>query len=205
MKYNPIVDAYISKSAEFAKPILEHLRALVHKVCPEVEETIKWGFPNFDYMGPMFNMAAFKNHCAFGFWKGALIPKLKSSISNEPAMGNLGKITSLKDLPSNKTLIALLREAVKLNEEGIKLPKKDSSADKKVIIVPDYIASALKKNKSAQNNFSAFSYSNKKEYIEWITEAKTAATREKRISTMIEWVAEGKPRNWKYMKNKMEK
>ncbi len=198
------VDAYIAKSADFAKPILTHLRELVHKACPEVEETMKWSFPHFDYKGMMCSMASFKQHCAFGFWKASLM-KDKTLVKNaksETAMGHLGKITSLKDLPSDKVLIGYIKEAAKLNDEGAKLPQKPKSTEKKELVVPDYFLKVMKKNKKAFQTFDSFSYSNKKEYVEWITEAKTEETRAKRMETAVEWMAEGKPRNWKYMKNK---
>lgn len=199
-KTNPLVDQYINKSADFAKPILEHLRCLVHKACPDVEEIIKWGFPNFDYKGPLCSMAAFKQHCAFGFWKAALIKNLNTDkrTESETAMGHLGKITSLKDLPSNKKMLSYLKEAVKLNKDGIKLPKKNVSKEKREIETPDYFLKILKKNKKAFSVFNGFSYSHKKEYLEWIVEAKTAETRNKRMTQSIEWLAEGKSRNWKY-------
>ncbi len=196
------LDSYIVKSADFAKPILNHLRSLVHKACPEVEETIKWGMPFFDYKGAgLCNMASFKQHCAFGFWKASLM-KDKTLIENakgETAMGHLGKITSLKDLPSDATLIRYIKEAMKLNDEGIKVEKKKPTRAKEVK-PPDYFLKELKKNKAAQKTFEAFSPSNKKEYVQWISDAKTEETRKSRMTTAIAWMAEGKPRNWKYMK-----
>lgn len=201
-KIDPRVDAYIAKSQEFAKPILEHLRELVHRACPDVEETIKWSFVSFDYKGPFCTMAAFKQHCAFGFWKASLMKdsKLITTAKSESAMGHLGKIKSLKDLPSDKKLISYLKEAAKLNDNGIKLPKKIVPRKEKDIETPDYFLKVLKKNKKALATFNNFSYSNKKEYIQWITEAKTEETKDKRMKTAVEWMAEGKPRNWKYMK-----
>lgn len=199
-KKNPFVDQYINKSAEFARPILEHLRSLVHKACPEAEEVIKWGFPNFDYKGPLCSMAAFKQHCTFGFGKAALIKNLKidkrSGFKN--AMGHLGRITSLKDLPSDREMLAYLKEAVRLNDAGIKLPKKKSVKETREIHIPEYFLKILKKSKAAFTVFNSFSYSHKKEYIEWITEAKTEETRNKRMTQTIEWLSEGKTRNWKY-------
>lgn len=194
---DPRVDVYIAKSQEFAKPILAEL---VHKACPDVQETIKWGFPNFEYKGPYTSMAAFKQHCAIGFWKAALMKdtKLIANAKSETAMGHLGRITSLKDLPSEKKLISYLKEAAKLNDAGIKIPKKIVPAEKKIIVVPSYFSKELKKNKKAFKAFNNFSYSHKKEYVEWITEAKTDETRNKRIATTIEWLSEGKSRNWKY-------
>lgn len=201
-KKDPRVDAYIVKSQDFAKPILKHLRALVHKACPEVKETIKWSFTSFDYKGPYCSMAAFKQHCAFGFWKAVLMkdPALISNAKSETAMGHLGRITSLKDLPSDKILISYLKEAAKLNDDGIKLPQKPKLKEKKELIVPDYFKKLLNKNKKALASFNNFSYFHKKEYIEWITEAKTDETRNKRIAITIEWLSDGKTRNWKYLR-----
>lgn len=190
------VDKYISKSADFSKPILSHLRQLVHKACPDVMETIKWGFPVFEYKGPLCNMAAFKNHCAFGFWKAALMKDAKS----ETSMGHLGRITSLKDLPSDKKLIALIKEAMKINDAGVKVTSVKKPSVKKEIKAPDDFLSALKKNKKALATFEGFSPSHKREYLEWIVEAKREETRKSRIGQAIQWMSEGKPRNWKYIK-----
>jgi uncharacterized protein YdeI (YjbR/CyaY-like superfamily) len=195
------IDEYISKSADFAKPVLIHLRKLVHTACPEVEETIKWGFPHFDYKGMMCSMASFKNHCAFGFWKAALMKDAEIlKFNNENAMGHAGKIQDLKSLPSDKIIIAQVKEAMKLNDAGIKLPERKKSDKKTEIMVPDPLKKELAKHKKATDTFNNFSPSQKKEYIEWIEEAKTDGTRDKRILTTIEWVTEGKTRNWKYMK-----
>jgi len=199
---DPRIDLYISKSAEFAKPILIHLRELVHTACPDVQETIKWSFASFDYKGPMCSMASFKQHCAFGFWKASLM-KDKSLVSNaesESAMGHYGKITSLKDLPSDKKIIAHIKEAMMLNEKGIKLPPRKVTMAKKEIVVPAYFLKLLKKNKKAFTTFESFSPSHKREYVEWITEAKTDETKNRRMETAIEWISVGKSRNWKYIK-----
>ena len=198
---DPRIDAYIEKSAEFAQPILTKLRALVHKACPEVEETMKWSFPHFDYQGEMMcSMAAFKQHCAFNFWKAALMKdkKLVQQAKAETAMGHFGKISSVKDLPGDKAMIAYVKEAMQLNKAGIKQIKKP--VVKKDLVIPDYFKKALLKNKQAGTVFENFSYSNKKEYLEWITEAKTEETRNKRLTIALEWIAEGKIRNWKYLK-----
>jgi uncharacterized protein YdeI (YjbR/CyaY-like superfamily) len=198
------VDLYISKSADFAKPILIHFRKLVHTACPEIEEKIKWGFPHFDYKGMMCSMAAFKKHCAITFWKAPLMKDkiLMANAESESAMGHFGKITSLKDLPSDKKIIGYIKEAIKLNDEGIKLPvKKTPAVSNKKVKVPEYFLNQLKKKKKAFTTFNNFSPSHKREYIEWITEAKTEATRNKRMKTAIEWLSEGKSRNWKYKKS----
>lgn len=199
---DPEVDKYIAIAAEFAKPILNHLRALVHKACPDVEEKMKWSFPHFDYKGMMCSMAAFKQHCAFTFWKAALMKdkKLMVNAKSETAMGHLGRITSLKDLHSDKILISYIKEAKKLNDDGIKLPAKANPKKKAELTIPDYFLKVLGQNKNALKSFNDFSPSHKKEYIEWITETKTEETRNKRMVTAIEWLSEGKSRNWKYMK-----
>lgn len=201
------IDAYIAKSADFAKPILKHFRTLVHKNCPEVEEKIKWGFPHFDYMGgPMCSMAAFKLHCAITFWKAALMKngeELVKSAKSEVAMGHLGKITSLKDLPPDKKIISYLKEAMRLNEEGIKLsPKKTSAIDKQEHKVPEDFFQLLAKTKGALRHFDAFTPGRKKEYLNWMAGAKTESTRNKRINTAVEWISEGKELHWRYSKAK---
>jgi uncharacterized protein YdeI (YjbR/CyaY-like superfamily) len=194
------VDLYIAKSGEFAEPILNHLRELVHKICPEVEETMKWSFPHFDYKGIMCSMAAFKQHCSFGFWKTALMKDAKKMLdTRNEAMGSLGRITSLKDLPADKVIIGYIKEAMKLNDDDIKVAK-PKSTEKKELVIPKYFTDAIKKNKKALATFENFSYTNKKDYVEWITEAKIEETRNKRLMHAIEWMAEGKIRNWKYVK-----
>jgi uncharacterized protein YdeI (YjbR/CyaY-like superfamily) len=188
------IDAYISKSADFARPVLKHLREVVHTACPDVEETIKWQMPAFDYKGIMCGMAAFKEHCTFGFWKHELL----IGDRNGDAMGSFGRITSLNDLPSDRTLTSLIKKAAKLNADGVKTPRK-KPAPKPPLAVPTFLTTALKKNAAARKSFDALSPSHKREYIEWLTEAKTDATRDKRLGTALAWIAEGKSRNWKYM------
>ena len=192
------IDAYIAKSAEFARPILVHLREVVHAACPEVEETMKWSFPNFMYKGILCSMAAFKEHCAFGFWKGSLVLKQEGDDARD-GMGHLGRLTKLSDLPSKKVLTGYIKDAMKLNDAGVKSPTRSKPKRPKEVIVPHELTSALGQNKKALATFEKFSPSHKREYIEWITEAKTEATRTRRLETAIEWMAEGKPRNWKYM------
>jgi uncharacterized protein YdeI (YjbR/CyaY-like superfamily) len=203
MSYDPRVDAYIAKAAPFSQPILAHLRELVHKACPDCEETIKWGIPSFDYKGPFCSIAAFKAHCIFGFWKTALIndPKGILSANKDKAMGSLGRITGIKDLPPDKVIIGFIKSAVKLNDENVKLPTRERKTVKKELVIPDWFIKTLKKNKKAYLYFEEFSPSHKREYVEWVTEAKTEETRNKRMATTLEWLAEGKPRNWKYMKS----
>lgn len=198
-KIDPRVDAYIAKSADFAKPILMHLRKLVHEACTDCEETIKWGVPFFDYKGPFCSMAAFKAHCVFGFAKASLLPDPKGILTDkkDEAAGVMGRITNVKDLPSDKTILSFLKAAKKLNDDGVKIPAKKTEP-KKELPVPDYMIKALKKNKKAFHTFEEFSPSHKREYIEWITEAKTEETRVRRMETMMEWLLEGKSRHWKY-------
>jgi uncharacterized protein YdeI (YjbR/CyaY-like superfamily) len=192
------VDAYIAKSADFARPILEHLREVVHSACPEAEETIKWSHPSFLYRGLLCGMSSFKEHCAFGFWKESLILG-KEAARTEPAMGSFGRITQLSDLPPDEVLIGYIHEAMKLNDAGIKSPSRAKPKAPRELIVPDDLTAALQGNAAARATFERFSPSHKREYVEWLTEAKTETTRSKRLGTAIEWMAEGKPRNWKYM------
>ena len=192
---DPRIDAYIAKSADFAKPILVHIRKLVHANCPDVSETMKWSMPFFEYKSGIFcNVAAFKQHCAFGFWLGDL---LKIDAKADKAMGQFGRIASLADLPGDKEFASILKAAMKLHDAGAKAPSRSKPAEKKELVVPDYFLAALKKNKKALATFEGFGYSNKKEYVEWITEAKTDATRDKRLAQAVEWMAEGKVKNWK--------
>jgi uncharacterized protein YdeI (YjbR/CyaY-like superfamily) len=194
-------DAYIKASATFAQPILTHLRELVHKACPDVTETIKWGFPHFEYKGMLCHMAGFKNHCTFGFWKASLMEDKENILRmvEKHSMGHLDKITSLSDLPSDKILLAYIRQAAKLNEDDVKLMPRQIAPDKK-LSVPTYFLKAVKSNPAAFKTFESFSYTNKKEYVEWVEDAKSDATRQNRLETAVDWMAEGKIRNWKYVK-----
>jgi uncharacterized protein YdeI (YjbR/CyaY-like superfamily) len=196
---NKRVDAYIAKAAPFARPILGHLRMLVHKACPEAEEIMKWSFPHFDHKGMMCSMAAFKEHCAFGFWKASLMKDAERFAKvGAMAMGHLGKVKSLNDLPSDTKLVSYIKEAVQLNDDGVKASPKPSPAKRKSLIVPSDLKQALVKNKKAQKLFDGFAYSKKRDYIEWLTEAKASETRARRLATAILWIAEGKGRNWKH-------
>ena len=201
------IDAYIMRAADFARPILEHLRELVHKACPEVEETMKWSFPHFEYKGILCSMASFTHHCAFGFWKTALMsdPHRIMNVGGKTAMGSLGRITKAEDLPSDKILLQYIKEAAQLNNQKIKLPSRSKPKGEKTLEIPDYFMKALKKDRSAFAVFSGFSYSSRKDYVEWITEAKTEATRNKRLATAMEWLAEGKTRHWKYQRKSKQR
>lgn len=200
---DPRIDAYIARSAPFSRPILEHIRKLMHKACPDVQETIKWGHPFFEYNGGVLcNMAAFKQHCSFGFWKAAQMkdPEGILKVEEKKSAGHFDRILSVKDLPADKILIAYIKEAALLNEGEARAAVRPAKPPKEEPPVPAELTAALKKNKKAQTTFEAYSPSHRREYIEWIVDAKTEATRDKRIATALEWLAEGKSRNWKYQK-----
>lgn len=196
-KTDTYVDAYIDSAGDFAKPILRHIRKLVHEACPEVVETKKWSFPHFDYKGIMCSMAAFKQHCAFGFWKQSLL-EASAFPAEKTAMGSFGRIKSINDLPDDDTMKKLIRDAMKLNDDGIKPARPSVSTKKKELVVPDVLLAELARNEAAAETFNNFSYSKKKDYVTWITDAKSETTRDKRLATTVEWLAEGKSRNWKY-------
>jgi uncharacterized protein YdeI (YjbR/CyaY-like superfamily) len=196
---DPRVDAYIANSAEFAQPVLCHLREVVHAACPDVEETMKWSFPHFMYNGMLCSMASFKAHCAFNFWKGELLLDAADNKGKE-AMGQFGRIASLKDLPSKKQLTGYIKQAMALNDEGVKAPARTRKEPKPALAVPDYLGKALAAQQPALDHFTAFTPSKQRDYIEWLEEAKTDATRQRRLEQAVEWIAEGKSRNWKYEK-----
>lgn len=197
---DPRVDAYIASAADFARPILKHLRKVVHDSCPEVEETMKWSFPHFVHKGILCSMAAFKQHCSFGFWKHALVVGNCEGPgkTGRDAMGQFGRIASLNDLPDARILQSYVREAVRLNKAGVKNPARLRSRSTRPLVVPADLKTALGKNKKALAAFEGFSPSHRREYVDWITEAKREETRLRRLKTAIEWLAEGKPHNWKY-------
>lgn len=189
------VDAYIKKSKPFSQPILKHLRDLVHTELPHAEEVIKWGLPYFMTHGtPLANMGAFKEHATFGLWKAPLLKDPKRVLSKESGMGHFGRLASLKDLPSDKILRDLLQQADKLNADGGKVERKAKPAPK---LPPDF-KQALSKNKKAAEHFKAMSPSAQRAYVDWLLEAKTDATRERRLETALQWIFEGKTRTWKY-------
>lgn len=196
------VDAYIARRQPFARPILEHVREVLHEACPEVEEVIKWGFPNFDYRGPLASMAAFKAHASFGFWKHDLLAGGRPTLgrSKEKAMGSFGRLTSVADLPSRRALLALVRKAMKLNEAGVKRPARPAAARAAAARPPAYFLAAVRADREALATFAALPPGQKREYVEWVTGAKTRPTRERRLATAVRWLAQGKRRNWKYEK-----
>jgi len=196
MTTDPRIDAYIAKQADFARPILEHVRAVVHEACPDVEETMKWSMPTFVYGGGILcGMAAFKQHASFGYWKHALVVG-----EGEPrdGMGSYGKLTSVKDLPPKKTLLAHIKRAMQLNLDNVKSPAQRKAAPKPPPEAPADLVAALKKNAAARKSFEGFPPSAQRDYVEWIVEAKREDTRAKRLAQAVEWMAEGKRRNWKY-------
>lgn len=191
---DPRIDAYIAASAEFARPILEEIRKRVHAACPQVEETIKWGMPNFVHAGGILcGMAAFKQHASFGYWKHALV----MGEAERDGMGSYGRLASMRDLPPRTRMQADLKKAMRLNEDGVK-PERRKPASKPVPEIPGDLAAALDKDKAAKATFDGFPPSCKREYIDWIVEAKREETRAKRLAQAVEWMAEGKRRNWKY-------
>lgn len=199
-QYDSRVDAYIAKSADFAKPILTHLRHLVHQASPELRETMKWSCPFFDHEGTVCQLAAFKEHCAFGFWKAAMMEDPYQILNQEPdTAGSLGRITSIADLPTDEILIQYIRQALALNVNGVKAPARNKSkTDKSELQLPLYFTEILDQNAMVREQFEKFSPSQKKEYISWFEEAKTEITRTKRLDIAMEWISEGKKRNWKF-------
>jgi len=192
-KRDPRIDAYITKAAPFAKPIITQVREVVHEACPEIVETLKWGHPSFDHHGIVCGVAAFKAHCVLSFWKAALL--------GDAALLQR-QVTSVADLPGRRDFVRLVKQAAKLNEDGVTVPEEPRKrpSDTRTLDVPDVLTNALRRNKKAHATFDAFSYTNKKDYVEWITEAKSDDTRQKRLEQAIAWMAEGKTRNWKYQK-----
>ena len=197
---DPRVDAYISKAPDFAKPILAYLREIIHEACPDVVETIKWSSPTFDHHGIMVGFTAFTQHAVLGFWKAPLLKLDGKPVSREmeSGAGQFGKLTSIKDLPARSKLVRLVKDAAKLNESGVNMPRAPRAAPKPVQVPPDLIK-ALHKNAKARAVFEAFPPSHKREYVQWIVEAKTDETRQRRLDQAVEWISEGKQRNWKYM------
>lgn len=193
MSRDPRFDDYIGRQADFARPILEHIRERMHAACPDVEEAIKWGMPHFSYKKkPLAGMAAFKAHASFGFWRrGERDPQAK-----DDAMGDYGRITSLADLPDDSAFAAKVREAMAQIDAGAKTVRTKTA--KAEIPMPDDLAAALAANDAAQATFDGFPPSCRREYLEWVTEAKRPETRQKRITQAVEQMAEGKRRHWKY-------
>lgn len=192
---DPRIDAYIGRAAPFARPILEHLRELVHAQCPDAVETIKWGMPHFDYRGVLCSMAAFKGHVAFGFWKHEMV--IPDAQRSNAAMGQLGRITVLTELPSDDVLCGWIRVAMALNEQSIPSRERNTRAWSELAIPAD-LAAALQADPAAQARFQGFAPGQQREYVEWLEAAKRPDTRSRRLAQAIAWIAEGKLRNWKY-------
>ncbi|HTJ52512.1 MAG TPA: YdeI/OmpD-associated family protein [Cyclobacteriaceae bacterium] len=199
---NKKVDTYIDNSADFAKELLEYLRNIIHKTCPDVEEDIKWGTPHYSYKGDhLCMMAGFKNHCSFSLYKAELMKDkaIQDSVKAGKKFGYMDKLKSVSELPKKNILISLIKEAMTLNEQGIK-KEVSKSAKSKVLEVPDYFEKELKANTKAKEVFYSKSDSFRKEYIVWISDAKTDETRHKRMDEALEWIADGKGRFWKFKK-----
>ena len=193
------VTSYIAKAPEFARPILEKIREAFHAACPGVEEKIKWGHASFEYKGMLGGMAAFQRHVSFGLWKSRLIEDFDKLFTRGPKANAMGaRVESLGDLPAKKVLVAYVREARRLNDEGLKEPGRARPKRPAEVVVPPDLTAALKKSVKARGAFEAFSPSHRREYVEWITEAKRDETRSKRLTTTIEWLEQGRHRNWKY-------
>ena len=192
---DPRVDAYIAKAQPFARPILKHIRAAVMGASNELEETLKWGHPTFAYRGNVCTMAAFKQHVTLGFWKAKLVLDTKGMPAGE-AWGNLGRICDVAELPPKRELVGYVKKAMQLNADGVTLTRQVKA--KKPISMPPAFKAALARSAKAKAFFTSLAPGHQREYLEWVTEAKTDATRDKRIATTIEWLTEGKHRNWKY-------
>ena len=190
------VDAYIEKARPFAQPILKRIRKAVHSACPGVVETVKWSMPAFDYKGPLVGMAAFKEHCTLGFWKASLMKTVPKDQLHD-AMGHFGRFESIDDVPSEAALVKMVKEAVALNDAGLKV-KRTAKPPKPAPKAPPFMLAALRKNSKTLAAWQKFAPSHQREYIEWITEAKTDETRTRRLETAIGWIGEGKGRNWRY-------
>jgi uncharacterized protein YdeI (YjbR/CyaY-like superfamily) len=195
MKTDPRVDDYISKAAPFAQPILRRIREVVHAGCPDVEETIKWSFPHFMHHGILCSMASFKAHCAFGFSKEQLM-----TTGPNGAVTSFGRVTSVKDLPRKQAFVRMVKEAVRLNEDGIKPPRKATDDRSRSVRAPADLLAALRNSPEARAAYEEMSPSHKREYIEWITEAKRDETRKRRVAQAVEWIAEGRIRDWRYVR-----
>lgn len=197
---DPRVDAYIAQSAAFARPLLEHLRQTVHGSCPDAEETLKWGMPSFTWRGKILcSMAAFKQHVSFGFWHGRQIVGAQADKA-EGGMGQFGRITKRSELPGKREMAGYVKQAMALIESGATRPATKTARPKAELPVPDDLAAALRRNAKARATFEGFAPGYRRDYVEWITDAKREDTRARRLEQTVEWLAEGKTRNWKYMK-----
>jgi hypothetical protein len=202
---DPRVDSYLAESADFARPILRRLRKTIHQGCPAAIETIKWSYPFFDYQGLLCGFAAFKAHCSLFFWRDIDVDRwLPKTNTAGAGMGQFGKITSMADLPKDSVLLACVRAAVAQRDAPASKPKRARKPGKELPVPPD-LKQALAANAKAAATFRNFAPSHRREYLDWIADAKQPATRERRLRTTIEWLAEGKPQNWKYLKQRAGK
>ena len=189
------IDSYIAKAQPFARPILEHVRSRVHAAAPEAEETTKWSAPAFTIDGKiLLIMAAFKAHAAINFWRGQ---ELRGDQANADGMGQFGKLMSLADLPGEAELDRLIREAATL-AKAAPAPRQVKHAPKPAAEIHPDFAAALKASSQAQATLDGFPPSARREYLDWVAEAKQDATRAKRIADAVQWLSEGKRRHWKY-------
>jgi uncharacterized protein YdeI (YjbR/CyaY-like superfamily) len=198
-KRDPRVDAYIDSAAPFAQPVLRHLRELVHEACPDVAETIKWRMPSFEYRGLLCGMAAFKAHCTFDFRHALMREQAGRDARPDDAMGQFGRITCIADLPKDGALKALIRRAAELNASGVKVPR--PAGKKRPLVVPKDLGAALRTNAKARATFKSLSRTEQREYVEWIESAKREDTRGRRLATAIEWLAQGKVKEWRYRRS----
>ncbi|MGN6394844.1 MAG: YdeI/OmpD-associated family protein [Mucilaginibacter sp.] len=202
-QYDDRVDAYIDKAAPFAQPILKHIRQVIHSASPLITETMKWSMPFFEYKGPVAMMASFKQHLGFGFWKSSRLNDPNAYLKggdDEAAAGSFGRIEKMEDLPPDEAIINFIHQLLALNESGVKEPKKPATASKPELPMPDDFKELLSANATAVGYFENFAPSKKREYLEWFADAKSEATRQKRMEQALEWISEGKSRNWKYQK-----
>ena len=200
---DPRVDAYIAKAPPFAVPVLEHIRAAMHAGCPELVETIKWSRPFFELDGRVFaGMSAFKAHCKLILWRRGSGMEAGTDADGEADMGQFGRIESLADLPSaaalRKLVVATVKDVRAAREAVAEASPAPRRAARPAPSVPDDFAAALRAQRAAKAFFDAFTPSQQHEYVDWIVEAKRDATRAARIAQAVEWIAEGKKRNWKY-------
>lgn len=193
---DPRIDAYIANAAEFARPVLTRLRELVHEACPQVEETLRWSAPSFSYQGKILcGMAAFKQHAAFNLWHGALVV---GEDQQRDGMGQFGRLASLADLPGKREMLGFIRHAMALIDQGVRAPPSKTGVTKPAPEMPEDLAAALSANPAAKATFDGFPPGQKREYQDWLVEAKRSETRQRRLLQAVEWMAEGKRRNWKY-------
>ena len=190
---DPRVDAYIARSGAFARPILEQIREAAHSALPGMQEDIKWGAPAFVQDGIVAIMASFKQHCALNFWRGK---ELLGDARTSEAMGQFGALKVPEDLPARRELVRLFKAAARLNASGAPSPARRTA--KPPPALPEDLAAALSSNAAARTHWQAFTPGKQREYVDWLLEAKRAETRQKRLATAVEWIAEGKSRHWKY-------